>query len=158
MLLCPSAQSQTLWRNEIPDAEINRAICNDGSAAVYYTDTALPTSAGAKIIVWLSGGSGCYDNTTCSERYDEDPAYVTAPNNTNFTADTVFLNSSYFNPAFHDYVHVLVPYCSSDFWQGTQEASSYTNDWHFYGLRSRHSLYPREVLRRTSSVRPWGPP
>ena len=107
---------------------------------MYYTDTALPTSAGAKIIVWLSGGSGCYDNTTCSQRYDEDPSYETAPNSTNFTADTVFLNSSYFNQAFYDYVHVLVPYCSSDFWQGTQEASSYTNDWHFYGLRSRHPL------------------
>ena len=78
LLLCLLAWSafdgvygQTLTRYDIPDAQARRALCNDGSPAIYYSDAALPTASGANILVWLMGGGFCNTVQTCAARFAE---------------------------------------------------------------------------------------
>ena len=69
-------------------------------------------------------------------------------------ADTHFLRNASVNPAFHAHVHVLLPYCSSDLWQGNATHATSTQTWHFRGAAILQALVtgvlaparPREVV------------
>ena len=90
------------------------ALCNDYSKAVYYLEE-LP---GAKDwIIFFEGGGGCSTFEECNNRYRDVttrvlmssgklPGYV--------SGNDLLSNDSNTNPLFHNYNHVLVPYCSQD--------------------------------------------
>lgn len=46
---------------------------------------------------------------------------------------SIFSPDENINPAFHDFAHLYVPYCSSDLYSGTRNASTETNGRVFYG-------------------------
>ena len=111
------AAPQTLTRYPLAAAT---ALCNDGSPAVYYSDVPLPAGGGARFLVWLQGGSLCFDNATCQARTARPGITSSTTLPATLTADTVFLPDPAQNPAFHAHIHVFLPYCSSDLWQGSR--------------------------------------
>ena len=113
-------RAQTLQRYDLPEAQARLALCNDGSPAIYYSDAALPTTPGAKILVYLQGGGFCNSAAACAQRLVDNPelASTTAYSwPSTLSPDTVLLSDATLNPGFYDYIHVFVPYCSSDIWQ-----------------------------------------
>ena len=65
------------------------------------------------------------------------------------TPDTVLLSDATSNPAFYNYIHVFVPYCSSDTWLGDREASADSGGYYFLGTRIVEAVV--ETLLRPSS-------
>ena len=109
--------SNELRKIEISDSD---AICNDHSRAVFYTDSDGKRSPKKWIIFFESGGL-CTSKADCNRRYKNKNSTVLMSSNTlpnRVTGRDLLSSSESKNPTFHDYVHVLVPYCSSDLWLG----------------------------------------
>lgn len=99
------------------------AICNDNSRAVFYIG---PRSTKRWIIFFESGGL-CTSKADCNQRYLNKNSTVLMTSK--FLPDKVIgkdilssMESE--NPTFHDYNHVLVPYCSSDLWLGSKTSQN----------------------------------
>ncbi|XP_075162229.1 palmitoleoyl-protein carboxylesterase notum isoform X2 [Haematobia irritans] len=96
----------------------NRSIvCNDGSAMSFY----LRKNANSKKwIVFLEGGWHCYDVKSCRARWNRLRHLMTSTDWPD-TRDVGGILSPLpeENPYWHSANHVLVPYCSSDSWSGT---------------------------------------
>lgn len=78
------------------------------------------------------GGVGCEDR--CK---DNDPLCTAATdphlNLDDYYSDSIFSQDPEENPAFYDYNIAYVPYCSSDWYTGTRNASVLTDGFVFHG-------------------------
>ncbi|XP_061388062.1 palmitoleoyl-protein carboxylesterase NOTUM [Musca vetustissima] len=92
-------------------------VCNDGTAMSFYLRKN-PNSK--KWIVFLEGGWHCYDVKTCRARWNRLRHLMTSTDWPE-TRDVGGILSPLpeENPYWHSANHVLVPYCSSDSWSGT---------------------------------------
>lgn len=120
-----------LFRVDIPPSDYPNAVCNDGTAGVFYV-VASPGGANAnRWNIHLQGGGACSSPERCAERWCsfdtnfgmDKMTSTLAP--ANGAAGNGIFSASPTNP-FHDWNHVLVHYCSSDSWSGTGEDVSVT--------------------------------
>lgn len=103
-------------RRAVANARQRGAVCNDFSPSIYYLDR----SSSRKWVVFFEGGGGCSSVEDCNRRYTEDGmrnrilmSSVYYPGSVQ--GEDILSRDALQNP-FHDYSHVLVPYCSSDAW------------------------------------------
>jgi hypothetical protein len=110
-------------RFTIDTAKFPNAICNDGTPGVFYYAPATREEDRNKWFIFLQGGGTCNDGQTCAERW----CHI----NTNYGMDK--MTSSLTKPAiravgfldprpdnhFGSWNRVLIFYCSSDSWAGT---------------------------------------
>jgi hypothetical protein len=115
----------TIDRSVFPDA-----LCNDGSAAIFYYRPATDAAASNKWVIELMGGGGCQTADQCAKRWcsvdtnfsKTQMTSTTSPPDTNGTGilaratDRVLAAP---NPI-ETYNQVLIKYCSSDTWRGTR--------------------------------------
>lgn len=112
-------RTNDMYRKEISNKE---ALCNDGSNAVYYLGVQDPS----KWIIFLESGSYCLTKGQCNSRFGSKNTNVlmTSSGMPNAIAGRDLLSTNKKeNRLFHDFSRVLIPYCSSDSWLGTQTKS-----------------------------------
>lgn len=114
-----------LWRIDVDNTVYPQAVCNDGTGAVFYVRRATRAAARDRWHIHLQGGGGCRDADSCARRW--------CSVDTNFGMDKMtsalapspgargpgMLSDNPDNPL-HDWNQVLIYYCSSDSWSGTQ--------------------------------------
>ncbi len=119
------AAGTDLWRVDVDTGTFPEAVCNDGTDAVFYVRRATNPTARDRWHIHLQGGGGCRDADSCAKRW--------CSVDTNFGMDKMssslapapgsrgagMLSDNTDNPL-HDWNHVLIYYCSSDSWSGTQ--------------------------------------
>ena len=102
------------------------ALCNDFTRAGYYLNSTLPRPR--DWIIFFEGGGGCSSLDDCNDRWQNgtkvqlndgrriNPLMSSAPYSQGLYVYSRGLLSidPQKNPLFHDYNHVLVPYCSQD--------------------------------------------
>eukprot|EP01126_Amoeba_proteus_P013288 TRINITY_DN15614_c0_g4_i1.p1 TRINITY_DN15614_c0_g4~~TRINITY_DN15614_c0_g4_i1.p1 ORF type:complete len:401 (+),score=54.63 TRINITY_DN15614_c0_g4_i1:95-1204(+) len=109
------------------------AICNDGSRGVYYYADALDPAFDNKFLIYLVGGSQCYDKQSCAQRFASTPSLMSSSYSTPTTTwDGIFDTDPTLSP-FWGFKKVAILYCSSDGYMGNAPASSTTWGWHFRG-------------------------
>jgi hypothetical protein len=97
------------------------ARCNDGSAPGYYLRKGTGTGKN-RWILWLRGGGGCVDAQNCALRRKEVPGIMSSslmplwPESNEISG--ILSNKKNQNYDFYTYNHVILHYCSSDFWGG----------------------------------------
>ncbi len=128
-------QEQTYFLNP---ALYPHALCNDGTPGAYGLRPGFGLGTN-RWVIYLHGGGGCVDQTSCSKRYH------TSQTSSQFwrmkgVPFTVGIGSSdpTQNPDFYDANAVAIGYCSSDEWTGgTDGNQSYpptdVRSWHFQG-------------------------
>ena len=121
------------------------ALCNDKSRAVYYDDGREELSNKSWIIFFESGGL-CATKEDCNSRFKNENSTVFMTSDTlpqNITGKDLLSSSRSENPTFHDYRHVLVPYCSSDLWLGesTIGKNDSVNNFVFRGMTIFRSVF-----------------
>lgn len=99
------------------------AVCNDGSRAVYF----LGVQDASKWIIFLESGTYCLTKAQCLARFGNE--YTQVLMTSNHMPDTVvgrdlLSTSRDENRIFYNYSRVLIPYCSSDAFLGTQTKAS----------------------------------
>ena len=98
------------------------ALCNDGSSAVYY----IGVRDSARWVIFLESGSYCLTRKQCEKRFGskETKILMTSKGMPEVTIGRDLLSiNSHENKLFHSYSRILIPYCSSDSWMGTQTKS-----------------------------------
>lgn len=60
-----SSRSPTLYRQALKDADKKDAVCNDGTAPLYYINLN-PDST--EWLFYLQGGGDCYNKASCADR------------------------------------------------------------------------------------------
>jgi hypothetical protein len=95
--------------------------CNDGSTPAYYFRSAAaepvePLDA-QRWVIYLPGGMSCWDNTTCAERAETKPDYMTSTGHPENITGVGVVSRSEENP-YYQYNTVEALYCSSDMWIG----------------------------------------
>ena len=105
----------------------SEALCNDNSRAVYYVDNDGTGKLSNKSwIIFFESGGLCASKADCNSRYKNKNSTVFMTSNKlpeRITGKDLLSSSPSENPIFHDYRHVLVPYCSSDLWLGEHTAT-----------------------------------
>ena len=114
------------------------AQCNDGTPAVYYRRPLNREEDVKKLLIYLQGGGMCFPYAGCEERCkDNDPLCTAATDPhldlNDYYSDSIFSQDPAENPAFYDYNIAYVPYCSSDWYTGTRNASILTDGFVFHG-------------------------
>ena len=123
----------TMEKYTVLDAEERKALCNDGSPAVFYFSPGSSEHA-EDWVIHLHGGGHCFDSESCAARAEREPDYTSSKGyDDTFKADGIFSRSKKNNPDFADWNHVEVMYCSSDLWSGTADGLVEGENWHFYG-------------------------
>ena len=119
------SRSNTMYKKTLRN---KGALCNDGSRAVYY----LGLQKISKWIIFLESGAYCLTKTQCLKRFGNDYSNVlmTSKHMPNTIGGRDLLSTSpNENELFNDNSRVLIPYCTSDAWLGTQtKASSFKNN------------------------------
>ncbi len=110
-------------------------MCNDFSHAIYYLDKSTTSN---KWVIFFEGGGGCSSFTSCNKRWIEDNGRSQALMSSSrirfpqtVTGEDILSNDRSNNPQFHDYSHVLVPYCSSDAWLANRSHPRFNNHEEF---------------------------
>lgn len=130
--ICLFSTVATLLKQDIHNAVSRYAVCNDFTPASFY----LQKQSAVQWIIYLESGGGCSSITECNDRYlvDED-----GYNTTNELMSSSLLPASAVgrdllstdqeeNPTFHDFTHVMIPYCSSDLWLGQGNHSRFPGE------------------------------
>jgi hypothetical protein len=118
-----TAPGSDLHRVTLHDA---RAVCNDGTPAVFYIRPATPGGGHEDDwLIWLEGGGSCDDPVNCGARWcgiGSESSYGAAKMSSRFTYPVIKGNGifSQTNGAnnFRDFNMVVGFYCSSDNWVG----------------------------------------
>lgn len=95
------------------------AICNDKSRATLY----IRQSDSQKWLIFFESGGLCSSNDECNKRYREEDSKVLMTSNgmpEEIDGRDLLSDDQQKNPDFHNFNHVLVPYCSSDLWLGSK--------------------------------------
>jgi len=139
-----SASAATLL-NRVVLSDYPLAKCNDGTTAVYYRAPVENSQNPKKMLIYLQGGGYCipgsplYDVTNCDIRCTTENTLCTASTDPDLEltdtslGDNIGSNDQTKNPAFYDFTKVFVPYCSSDVYSGTKDASADTGNLVFHG-------------------------
>ena len=113
-----------LTRYTIDTKVYPEAVCNDGTAAIFYYGPYSGAENRTKWLIFLQGGGSCIDGQNCAERW--------CNINTNYGFDKMSSSASkssirgggFLSPEarnkFGTWNRVLVYYCSSDTWAGTK--------------------------------------
>ena len=118
------SSSDTMYKKALNNSD---ALCNDGSSAVYF----LGVQNTSKWIIFLESGAYCLTKADCLARFGNE--YTKVLMTSQQMPDTIegrdLLSSSPSeNGLFDDFSRVLIPYCSSDAFLGTEtKASSFEN-------------------------------
>jgi len=122
--------------------QMGKAICNDGTPAVYYRKPLNEASDTKKLLIYLKGGGMCVPNLPghkCQPRCQGNNPLCTAatapyydPVQSNH-GDDIFSPDPAINPAFYDYQYAYVPYCSSDVYTGTKYRTEGDQGFYFHG-------------------------
>jgi hypothetical protein len=97
------------------------AFCNDGSQAVFYYDDDGRCTEGNQWVIFFEGGGGCRSISQCIDRMENERTRVFVSSKSlppSVTGEDVLSLDKKQNRYFYDYCHVMVPYCTSDFWLG----------------------------------------
>ena len=95
------------------------AICNDNSRAVVF----IGNRSSTKWVIFFESGGLCTSKADCNERYKNKNSTVLMTSTLlpdKVIGRDILSSAESENPAFYNYSHVLVPYCSSDLWLGTK--------------------------------------
>lgn len=125
------------------------ALCNDKSRAVYYDDR---KPSNKSWIIFFESGGLCTSKEDCNSRYKNENSTVFMTSTKlpeKITGKDLLSSSRSENPTFHDYRHVLVPYCSSDLWLGESTVAknftfmdnSSVNNFIFRGMTIFRSVF-----------------
>ena len=69
------AQCGDLVGEQLTDAAAKQALCNDGTAPVYYKHLVEDST---EWLIYLEGGGGCFSEEDCLKRYKNSPSLMTA--------------------------------------------------------------------------------
>lgn len=128
-----SSVSKVFQRMTVQDAEERKALCNDGTPAVYFFSQGSEAHA-QDWIIHLHGGGYCSDSASCAARAQESPKYTSSKDyKETLRGEGIFSRSETDNPDFAEWNYVEVMYCSSDLWTGTADGLVEDEMWHFYG-------------------------
>ena len=104
----------------VQSARARGALCNDFSSATYYLERH-ENSTGW--VVHFEGGGGCTSFADCNARWQSEGGRyrpLMSSRSGEFpieiAGEDILSSDSLENPLFHNFSHVLVPYCSSDGW------------------------------------------
>ncbi|MBM75147.1 MAG: hypothetical protein CMK59_07085 [Proteobacteria bacterium] len=128
------AENTTLNRYHLVNAQERNAVCNDGSAPVYYYKEGSGEGKN-KWLIWLQGGAGCATPEECALRELSTPELMSSIHHVGqpvYETNGVFVEDSQISPEFHNWTKVFLCYCSSDHWSGNRSAEE-TGDYHFRG-------------------------
>merc|ERR1719264_2068683 len=149
-----SAQSTT---TSLTRAVLDRyplALCNDGSAAVYYHEREQKSSgagvSGGKYMIYLPDTGvkeDCVNSRDCDDKCKRFPETCTAPEKAEKRMSDGIWSKDRRNNPFADYFKVYLPSCSSDEFSGTRGRSSTTGDLVFNGRHIFSSLL-RDLVAR----------
>ena len=126
-------QGSAMTKQVIKVAERPQAVCNDGTSPVFYFRPGSGDDRN-KWIIYLQGGGGCMTGEFCADRARDRANLITssrAPATVAF--DGLLSASKTKNPDFAAFTHVLVHYCSSDFWAGDSQQRVGGSTWQFRG-------------------------
>ena len=122
------------------DPAIDRAaLCNDGSAPVFWYRPG--SGAGARSwVIWLQGGGQCTSQASCAARARGAAGSLTSAGFAAGAGAGVLSPNPVTNPLLYNANAVLIHYCSSDDWSGGRgTAAAFDPDdpatWHFQGRR-----------------------
>lgn len=109
---------------KIDTATFPNGVCNDGTPGVFYYAPATRVEDRNKWIIFLQGGGSCNSGQKCAERWCSiDSNYGMDKMSSSLTKERIggngFLAPEVWN-AFGSWNRVLIYYCSSDQWSGTQ--------------------------------------
>jgi hypothetical protein len=125
----------SLIKYTVTNAASRGALCNDGSPAIYYLDTASAVNKSFWVI-YLEGGGYCNTLPMCAARNVSTPILMTSNNfptilnNSNYLVPALLSSNCSWNPAFCGAVKVFVHFCSSDLWAGN---GGVQGPWQFNG-------------------------
>jgi hypothetical protein len=138
----PEPLLDILGLNKVDSTSIPNAFCNDGSRPIYYHRQG--SGQGAKRwVIWLEGGSGCGSDDPASPYWCGHRKNTVMSTSNGFPIVLkglgIFSGLKAKNPDFYSYNHVMIHYCSGDFWrgQGIQKVidKSTKEQWWFSGQR-----------------------
>ena len=110
------------------DARQRRAVCNDFSDALYFLRQGSPQHW----VIYFEGGGGCSNFSDCNQRYMDFPILMRSLDSTpSIAGEDILSSDSDKNKMFHNYTHVLVPYCSSDVWLGNRTTKRFEENMGF---------------------------
>ena len=135
----------------IDNARYPRAVCNDGSTPILYYRPGIDSDTD-KWVIWFEGGGSCSTQENCVERWTNDRALMTTCSGVDcedFEIDATKNKSGILaatpeeNPHFHTWNHVMLNYCSSDFWLGNRDSpiAFGTVDVYFRGHDIAESMF-----------------
>ena len=101
------------------------AVCNDFSRAIYFQST--ESNRENHFIIFFEGGGGCSSFKECNEqwlRWKYTPLMSSKGYNDRVEGRDLLSSDKMRNPLFHDYIRILVPYCSQDAFLGNRSNPS----------------------------------
>ena len=112
-----------LTRHTIDTAKFPNAVCNDGTPGVFYYAPATREEDRNKWLIFLQGGGGCRDGQTCAERWCHVNTNYGMDKMTTSLTKAMIRGNGFLDPRpqnrFGTWNRVLIFYCSSDSWSGT---------------------------------------
>ncbi len=139
-----------LFRIDVDTANplYTNAVCNDGTAAVFYVRSAQRNEDANRWQIHLQGGGSCKDGTSCAKRWLSADTNMGAHKMSNqFAPADGIAGNGILSPGagnqFRGWNHVYLYYCSSDSWQGRQSNVVLETTW-FQGTQPSHN--PQQYL------------
>ena len=112
-----------LTRYAVDTASFPEAVCNDGTAAIFYYAPASKAEDRDKWLIFLQGGGSCRDGQSCAERWCSIDTNYGFDKMTSSASKPSIRGVGFMDPdprnRFGSWNRVLVFYCSSDTWGGT---------------------------------------
>eukprot|EP01038_Epipyxis_sp_PR26KG_P009865 gene9865-13272_t len=156
----PTASTLTLTKfteKYNSDFDFSDALCNDGSIGGYYFKTAKNPSQIDIFFVYLPGGGQCYDEQSCTDRWEQSGStHMSSKGFTDTIQKTGILDEDPRKSPLWGVNKAILGYCSSDGYMGDVAASEATWGWHFRGqklvLAMIHELITKKGLSSTSTI------
>ena len=122
------AAGTDMHRHAVDTNRYPQALCNDGSPAVFYFAPAAREEDRRKWIVFLQGGGSCGDGQACAERWCSVDSNFGMDKMTSTLTKPSIRAGGFLNPdprnRFGSWNRVLIHYCSSDGWTGTNTTNA----------------------------------
>ena len=156
-----------MTRYTINTERFPEAVCNDGSPAVFYFAPHSDPADRGKWIVFLQGGGGCQTGQDCAQRWCSIDTNFGMDKMTSTLTKASIRAGGFLHPdprnRFSTWNRVLIHYCSSDAWAGTNTATTQasldggaTREYTIYFKGSYIVDAVLDTLRNARS-RPWPP-
>jgi len=133
VIIGPTAKSETKERaatkHKVKDARKRLALCNDGSPAAYYFRPGAESHR-RKWILYLDSNGECIPEYICGNGV---PSRTSNGLPDRIKTGGLTSTSSYLNPDFASFNHVIVHYCSMDEYAGNSARKFQYRDSHFRG-------------------------